>query len=443
MAVSENHGRVMRQSAVILTSGWLLAPLQFLTAIIVARIVGPEGKGALALLTGVTAILVGLIGLGIPSGAAVLYPQGADARRAVIGTSLVLTSAACLLLLLAYLAGGPMLLLALLSERDLANLDPAWILLALAAVAPAALAAIADVILIAANAMRTFAVRAAASGVLGLALTWLLTVHLGWGVTGALASYPLASTFGLVLFGHWWWHQKDLRPSQVTVACARSLLRVGVQQHAIGIIALVAKRVDVFLVASLLTLQDAGFYAAGILIPQAVISIPRATMWPLVSSLSSQDGGSLEAVARVSRVQVLLMALMSLALLLLAPLVVRVLFGEVFSPSIRPFRWALAGLLFTPVTITVNAILTARERPGLSILSALAGTGVQLALTILLIPRWGAAAAAAALSANFMVTAFVQLALVQAQGVPAGSLLIPTRKDVVSLLRALRARVRA
>ncbi|MBA2304996.1 MAG: hypothetical protein H0W08_20525 [Acidobacteria bacterium] len=40
---------------------------------IVARAVGPEGKGALALLTGLTAILVSLVGLGLPSGAAVLY----------------------------------------------------------------------------------------------------------------------------------------------------------------------------------------------------------------------------------------------------------------------------------------------------------------------------------------------------------------------------------
>jgi O-antigen/teichoic acid export membrane protein len=443
MLPSDSHGRVLRQSAVILAFGWALAPLQFLTAVIVARAVGPEGKGALALLTGLIAILASVAGLGIPSGAAVLYRQQLRSRAEVIGTALALTVTSSVLLFGVFLWGGVSVLRALLSDRDLAMLQPEWILLALIAVVPTALSSVADVILIAANAMRLYAVRTAMSGLLGVAITWILTLHLGWGVAGALASYPVAAGLGLVVFGYWWRHQDDLGPVAFTGACSRALLRVGVQQHAIAIIALFAKRLDVFLIASMLTLPDAGFYAAGILIPQAIISIPRATMWPLVASLSTKGTEVPDAVAQVSRLQLLLMAIGSLALWPLAPTIVSTLFGEAFTPSTAPFRWALLGLPFTPVTITVNAILTARSRPGLSIFSALVGAGAQLFLTILLIPTWGTSAGAAALSANFITTALIQLVIVRSQGVSVLAMVVPTRRDFADLAKTLRARVRA
>ena len=442
MAAADNRRDVMRQSAVVLGFGWLLAPLQFLTAVIVARAVGPDGKGALALLTGFTAILVSLGGLGIPSGAAALYRRDDYPEAHVVATALTVTFISSTLLAFVTLAGGAPLLSFVLPQRELASIPPLWILLALSAVPPAALAAVVDVLLIAANAMRLYAVRAAVSGVTGVALTWVLTLMLGWGVAGALVSYPVAAIVGFAFFVYWWRRQPNRPRLQVTTACARALLHVGVQQQALAVIALVAKRFDVFLIASLLTLQDAGFYAAAILIPQAVVSIPRSTMWPLVSALSSEGGEVSDAVARISRLQVLLMAIIAAALYALAPIIILGLFGPAFSPSIAPFRWALIGVPFTPLTITVNAILTARRRPGLSIAAAFAGTSAQLLLMVLLIRSWGASAAAAALSLNFIVTAVLQLAVARRQGVAVAQMLVARREDVVLLVRRVRRYVR-
>ena len=442
MAAADNRRDVMRQSAIVLAFGWLLAPLQFLTAVIVARAVGPDGKGALALLTGLTAILVSLGGLGIPSGAAALYRRDDYPEPHVIATALAVTLMSSMVLALATLAGGAPLLSTVLPQRELANIPPAWILLALAAVPPAALAAVIDVLLIAANAMRLYALRSAVSGLAGIAITWLLTVILGWGVAGALVSYPVAAIVGFAFFAYWWIRQIDRPPLQFSVACARALLHVGVQQQALAIIALVAKRFDVFLIASMLTLQDAGFYAAAILIPQAIVSIPRSTMWPLVSAMSSEGGEVSEVVARISRLQVLLMVVIAAALYALAPIIILGLFGSAFSPSIAPFRWALLGVPFTPLTITVNAILTARRRPGLSIAAAFAGTSTQLIVMILLLERWGASAAAAALSVNFIVTAVLQLVVARRQGVPVTQMVVAKREDVGLLVKRVRGYVR-
>jgi O-antigen/teichoic acid export membrane protein len=431
--------RVMRQSAVILTLGWLLAPLQFLTAVIVARVVGPDGKGALAILTGVTAILVSLVALGIPSGTAALYPGSLHNRREVVGTALGLTATTSCVALALYLLAGPASLKALLSDRDMAAMQPEWILLAVLAVLPTALVAVVDVVLIAANAMGTYALRTGVSGLVGVALTWILTMQLGWGVTGALASYPLAALAGLAVFGSWWRNSAESWPPRAGAASARSLIHVGVQQHAIAMIALVAKRIDVFLLASMLSIQDAGFYAAGILIPQAIMTIPRATVWPLVSMLSAGSAELPDSVARISRLQVALMTVISVVLAVLAPIIVPVLFGDAFGASVVPFQLALLGIPFTPLTVTVNAVLTARARPGLSIGPSLVGTGVQLVMALVLIPAWGPAACAAALSANYIITALLQLVVARWQGIGAAAITIVRVSDLELLVKTLRA----
>jgi len=436
-----DHHRVLRQSAVILTLGWLLAPFQFLTAVIVARVVGPEGKGALAILTGVTAILASLVALGIPSGTAALYPGSVHRRSEVVGTALGLTAMTSCLAIALYLLAGPASLEALLSERDMAALQPEWMLLAVLAVLPTALVAVVDVVLIAANAMRTYAVRSAVSGLLGVALTWILTMQFGWGVTGALASPLLAALAGVAVFGSWWRKSAEAWPPRASAASARSLVHIGVQQHGIAMTALVAKRLDVFLLASMLSIQDAGFYAAGILIPQAITAIPRATMWPLVSVLSTGSAELPDPVARISRLQVALMAIFSVVLAVLAPVIVPVLFGKAFRASVVPFQLALVGIPFTALTVTVNAVLTARARPGLSIVPSLVGTGVQLGLALLLIPAWGPAACAAALSANYIVTALLQLVVGRSQGLGAAAMTILRPSDVELLVKTLRARL--
>ena len=430
---------ILRQSAIVLSLAWLLAPLQFLTSIVVARLLGPEGKGVLAVLAGVTAVLSSVVILGVPSGAAALYRRPDVNRAEIVGTGVALVLLSSALTLAAFAAGGDRALALILGPRDIARLDPAWVTLAVAAAVPAALWAFGDVVLIAADAMRVYAWRSAVGGLLGLALTWVLALQLHWGITGVLVAQPSGQLAGFAIFAAWWARQPGLRPPRVGAAATRELLRVGVQQHALSMIALVSKRIDIFLIAALLTLEDAGYYAVAILLPTVIVGIPRATMWPLVTALTTDGGRDGERMAQASRLQVTGMLLATAMLLPLVPFAVHALFGPAFAPAVTPMRLALLGVVATPLTITVNAYLTARRRPGLSIVSALAGTGVQVAVTLALIGRWGVSAPAIAFTANHLVTAACQLAVLRAHdGMRLSDMLVPTRADLALLRSALR-----
>jgi O-antigen/teichoic acid export membrane protein len=432
---------VIRQTAVIFALGWMLAPLQFATTVVVAREVGAEGKGILAVLAGITAVVSSLAGLGLPSGAAFLYRQPRYDRSEVVGSAVAMVLISSAAMIVASMLAGDAFV-AMFTGAHGTEIRRLWVFLALLTAIPVALFALGDVVLIVSPAMTAYTARTAGTALLTLALTWLLLFGLHGGITGILLSQPVAAVFGLGLLGRWLVREGMLRRLRVSVEVCRALLRVGMQQYAIDVVALVAKRVDVFLIAALLSMEDAGFYAVAVLIPQTLMTIPRAAMWPLVGSFSQATTSDPAVLARVSRLQVALLGVMTIALVPVAPLLVDSLFGAAFAPAVAPFRWALAGIFATPVTISVNAFLTARGRPGLSIVSAIVGTGVQVVLILTLVQRWGTSAAAVALSVNYIVTAAVQMLVLRAEqsSISLRGMLVPTREDVSLACARLRAR---
>jgi O-antigen/teichoic acid export membrane protein len=432
---------VLRQSAIIFGLGWLLAPLQFVTAILVARALGPHGKGILAVLTAITAVMTSIAGLGIAAGAAFLYKQPEHDRPAVLGSAAAIVLGSSAAVVAGALAGGDAFVGLFVGGGDQRTMDRAWVVLALVAVVPAAIFTLGDLVLVLENEMRVYALRTAGTGLIALGLTWLLLFGLDAGLTGVLASQPAAALFGVGVLGVWLRSHAGLRPLRVSASAVRALLGVGLQQYAIDLIALVAKRVDVFLIASLLSLEDAGIYAAAILVPQVLTTLPRAAMWPLVGSLSRDGATDAALLARASRVQILALALGSSALAASAPLLVPALFGARFAAAVAPFRWALIGIVAAPVTVVVNAYLTSRGRPGRTVVSAAFGTGVQVVLLLALLRVWGTSGAAIALSANYLTTAALQLLILRReQPIGVGELLLAGPGDVREAWRQLRRR---
>jgi O-antigen/teichoic acid export membrane protein len=431
---------VVRQSAIIFALGWLLAPLQFITAIVVARTLGPHGKGILAVLTGITVVMTSIAGLGIPTGAAFLYKQPGRDRGTIVGTAAAMLLAGAIAAVAVALLGGDGFVALFVDDADQRALDRAWIGLALVAVIPAAIFTLGDVVVVLESAMRVYALRSVGTGLIALSLTWLLLFVFDAGLTGVLASQPLAGVFGVGLLGVWVRSHPMLCDLRLSLVDARAVLAVGLQQYAIDLIALVAKRADVFLIASLLSLEDAGIYAAAILLPQVLTTVPRAAMWPLVGSLSLDAGADIALLARASRVQMLALAIGSAALAAAAPFLIPALFGAGFAAGVAPFRWALIGIVAAPVTVSVNAYLTSRGRPRPTIVSALLGTAVQMVLLLALVRTWGTSGAAVALSANYVTTATLQLLILRRERpIALIDMLVARPADVMAVWRQLRA----
>jgi O-antigen/teichoic acid export membrane protein len=435
---------VFRQSAIIYGLGWLLSVLQFLTSAAVARAVGPEGQGILLLLSGLTAIMSSLTNLGAATGAAVLYKRGSHTAGQLVGTVLALTAAALVFVGASYVFFSHGFLRLFLGEVKSFPVNPIWIALSLLPVLPSALLAVGDVLLIADDAMGLYALRSTGTAILGLLFTWLLAFGLRMNVTGVLLSQPLAMVYGVAVLFVWLARKGAIKTLRFSVGTLRDLLRIGLQQYALALVSLVAKRFDGFLIATLLSVREAGYYSIATTLQNIILNVPRATMWPLVSALSENDPSRRDVFARASRVQCALLAVAAAAFALIAPFFVRIVYGAPFVPAASPLRWVLIGVVAMPVIVSSNAYFTARGEPGQTILPAIVATAIQVGLNLALVPRFGVVASALALSLNNVIVALLQLVVVRARGeVSLRQMLVPTRGDVAtirSLAGALMAR---
>jgi O-antigen/teichoic acid export membrane protein len=434
---------VVRQSSVILALGWLLTPLQFLTSAAVARAVGPEGRGVLYLLAGVTALLTVVTSFGATAAVAVVYRQRKHPPGAILGAILTLALGSALLVILAYLSLSQLFVDLFLGRSLTVPVDRLWIVLALTIVPLTTLTDVGDVLLIGEDAMKTFALRSSGTALAAITLTWLLAFVLKLGVTGVLLAQALSLLFGLGVFGWWFLRRHGLRQLGCSWAVVRDLLRVGLQQLGVSLIGFVSKRFDAFIIARLLTLRDAGYYAVAGSIQTLFVNIPRSTVWPMVFKLGGDDPRRHEVLAQSTRLLMLVVGLGSLLFLAVAPVAVVLIFGAPFAPAVAPVCWALLGVFVTPIIVGTNALHTSRGRPARMIVASLPAAAVQVGLNFLLVPWLGASGSAIALSANYLTTAAIQLVQLgrDPEAPPLRAMLIPTRQDLAAVRAAIAARL--
>ena len=434
---------VFRQSAVILILGWALVPVQFLTSAAVARAVGPEGRGILFLLAGVTAVLVILSSFGLGSAAAVLHRKKTHPPGEILGSVLVVVLGSGAGLAAMYLWLSDAFLLFFVGELETVTVDRVWLALALAVVPVTVLLELGDVLLINEDEMRMYALRTTGTQLLAVVLTWGLIATGRAGITTILVAQALPLAFGLVVFVWWFVGKYGVRSVRCTTPALRDLFRIGLQQLGVSVVAVVGKRADAFIIARLLSLQEAGYFAVANTIQNLFVNIPRSALWPLVSTLSGDAPDRHKVLARATRVLTLVMALASLAFIAISPFFVRLVFGESFAPATIPVCLAMLGVVTTPVALGASALFTSQGRPARLMIAGIPGTAVRLALSFALVPALGASGSAIALSANAFTIAVVQLLQIRADGAVAmRELLVPTRSDLSLLRGSLLSRLR-
>jgi O-antigen/teichoic acid export membrane protein len=434
---------VVRHSATIFLLGWITAPISFLTSAIVARTLGPEGKGILFLLAGLTAIMTALTNPGATSAATVLYKQKRQPLGEILGGTLLIFAVSLLVLVLVYLAFSETFVRLFLGNIQSARPQRIWVALALAPVFPSQVLTVAEILFIADGSMWLYAAQKFAMALLTLALTWLLPVKLGWGIAGVLWAQLVASSLGLVVFLYWLLKKRVLRHIRVSRPATRELLQIGLQQYWVSLVSLMSKRLDAFLVVGFLSVRDAGFYSVASSIQSIIMTIPRATAWPLITRFSGGQGQDKLNVARASRAQLLLLTLATAAMFPVTALCVRLMFGAAFLPAVTPVHWALLGVPWMGPTMVAATYFVAQRQPVRSVIPTAIGAVVQVVLFIATASRYGVVGAAFASTMQLFVTAIGQLLVVRRHdGITLRELLVPTAEDLRILVRSGRGLIR-
>ena len=192
-------------------------------------------------------------------------------------------------------------------------------------------------------------------------------------------------------------------------------------------------RLDVFVVNFFLGPADVGIYALGVVVAEALWQVPQAAAVALFPRTArTEAAGSAEFTCAVSRHVLLIASLIGVVLAIVAPILIPLIFGTRFRPAIAVVWWILPGTVALSLGKLMSAAIAARGKPEYSSVFALVALAVTVLLDFLLIPRMGIRGAALASSVAYFVDSLLLAAkLRRLLAVRWSDLLIIKRSDLV------------
>lgn len=422
------------RSVLIVTLGNLSAPaVALLTAPLLARALGGDGRGELAAATAPLMLAVAALTVGIPEALTYFTARHKNlARRTVVGGISVSVGAGL----------GGVALVALLAPSLAAGDIPlaGLILLCTSAAVPALI---------------TGCLRGVARGQqrwMAVAFEQLISAVFKLGFLGGLFLLGELSVFAAAIIlsagtfvgclSYLVLLRRSGTPSdQRTVVETRKLLRYGTSMWLGSIAGVALSRLDQTLILPLSNASVLGVYAVAVSLADAARVFNLAVRDVIFSKQSAViDDASL---ASASRLSTLVTITISVAVTLGSYLLVVPIFGSDFAAVPSVVAVLLIGTVLGNPGSVVAAGLSARGRPVLRSIALTCGVAVNLGLLFVLVPAWGALGAAAATSiANVATGVLVLVFAYRFFNLTPASFLKLTISDVRDLASTIRRLLR-
>ena len=201
-------------------------------------------------------------------------------------------------------------------------------------------------------------------------------------------------------------------------------------------------RLDLFLVGLFLGIRGVGLYALAVSLGQLLWILSNsaaAVLFPRVSSVTAKPEVAAMESAQICRVVFGLTVIGGVAMALVATVLLPLVYGQAFQPSLEPLLWLLPGIVAFSVTNVLASFVAGVGRPGLNAMVSLLGVAVTVPLDLVLIPRLGITGAALASSISYSVSTVATVAVFSRVGrIPLGAAVIPRRADIGALVAFLR-----
>ena len=403
----------------------------FVAVLILARALGPSGRGTIAFITVTALVAAQIASLGVGEATTVFVARRPEARGALLANVVV------------YMLGGGLLvaagvcgaLVALGDTRPAGVGAPELAVLAFATLA-AALTNAGYVFLLGCNRLGSVAlVTATASWVYTLFLIALWST-VGLTVLRAALAWAAAESLRAVAFLAR--SLRGLRLGRLDPRLLFDAVRFGIRAWVGSLARFLNFRTDQILMGFLATEAALGIYAVAVNASEVLLYLPAAMATALLPAAARADAGlRTEQALRSFRSAVLVTTVAALAAALLGPLLLPRIFGAQFEASVTPFLLLLPGALGFAAMAVFSSALVAGSSPGFSSVGPTVSLGVGIVLDLVLIPPFGATGAAAAASAAFLAGGCAALLAFRHRNPFAWrSLLLPRRGDLV-VFRAL------
>jgi O-antigen/teichoic acid export membrane protein len=428
---------LLRRSALLFAAQIVSLVLTFAASILIARALGPDGRGVLALVGVLSDMVIWFVTLGLGSAYQVLAGKGDVPRAALAGNCLLLSLALGGVAALGVFAAAPWLLASAFRGLTVRQLG-----LAAAALPFGALTFLTSNLLIGAGLVRAQAGLQVGSAAFSAAAAAIVLYGFGLGVDAmvvllVVTAALVAAAHVAVLAGAWGLSFRG------AAGIAREALAYGLRAYVGTVTSYVWLRADVVILNWFAGPRAVGWYSlAGGLAEKLWLldsSVGRAVL-PRV--IGADRAGAADLAGRAARHLLLVTGLAAAALAILSPWLIPAIYGEAFRPSVLPFVLLLPGIAAQAASRPLAAYFYGQLARPLVVSATSAATMVlALAVYLALIPPFGIAGAAIGTTAAYLLPLAAYVALfARATGTPARRALLVERGDL-ALYRTAAARL--
>lgn len=420
----------------------ILLPLGIATSVLIARSIGPTGKGSFDLIIATAALLAMVLSLSLPPGITYVVAQGKVSSRVL---ALQLAFVAILQALLALVIVS---LLQLTGYSRIFLPDwGLWIVVALVVyvwvemlnkfwgsilIGQQQIAVVNNSELIGRMAQfLSLFILAGGLYFLGkrLSVSMLMLVTLSASI---LISVLLLSSPGLKFEV-----SRDLSGLKAAVAFALPCYAANTAQF-------LNYRLDVFVVGFFAGATSVGRYTLAVSLAQLLWLMSNSVATVLLPKVAAATdiAESVRHTTRVTRLSLWATAICALALALLATQAIPLLYGEAFRPSISALFWLLPGIVVFSVANVLAAYIAGIGKPTLNFWVSSLSLVVTVALDLALIPKLNIVGAAIASTVSYSVSALMLIVFFKREtGASLRQVLLPTSEDLRLLLSLARPRL--
>jgi O-antigen/teichoic acid export membrane protein len=434
--------RFLRDSSVTLFASAGTFVVGAVTSVIVARALGPEGKGVFTLVFLLPALLASLGSFGL-SAANVFFLRRGQAAAGTLLSNGILFALAISLAVSAILALG----WRWIAPAILPGVSPGLAAIGILTLPLALLMDYALSLLLGYQRLLRFNV--AGFGAAAISLVFLAAALLllrpdpaEAAVAKLLATIVSAAVVLLALRGAAGRERFQLRPR---LEVLRRSLSYGAREHLGNVAMFLAYRVDLFFVAAFAGAKAVGIYSIAVMLAEVFFYLPNAISTVLFPRLAGSDlsRSGIEA-ARATRVTSFVVGAGALVSIPLVAPIIGFAFSSAFLPAAPAYLALLPGIYALCLSKVLSPYFTgAMGKPGLAARAAIIAVAVNVPLNVLLIPSFGIVGAAVASSIAYAVHAVLLVRLfMRHAGISLGSILVPRSEDlrwIVANVRGLAA----
>lgn len=228
-------------------------------------------------------------------------------------------------------------------------------------------------------------------------------------------------------------------PRRFDLTVARRTLTTGLSYHLGPVSNFLLLRADVFILAAQVPARVVGVYGLGVSIMEmSKIATDSLSQVALSRQIRRSDSESAAITARMTRLTVLVGLASALGVVLSAPVVVPMLYGQAFAGAVPMLLMLAPGVFAMAATRPLYAFLLRTGSSRLVVVPCVTALTVNIVLNVLLIPAIGAEGCCIASSVGYIMMAGLQTWLfLRRSGLRPGAL-VPRGGDVRSFVLAVK-----